>query len=495
MAFAHTIGRIIDLATAATPNRLAVTLDEEALSFAQLDRRANALARTLLELGLRRGDRLLYWSPISLRAMEVFVATQRIGVAFAPIKDVYSVGETIPLVEYLKPRLLLADAALADKVHAVADATGVPLQVMGGAVAGGFESLLGRATDATLPPQGVVDEDIHAIFLTSGSTGQPKGVMVSHRASWNRSFYGNARSSAMGGRGDINMFPLFHWAGWHYTLIPWIHGRAAHLTTAADAATLAGLIDRWGPSYMYGIPAIWERLLAHDKPFETGTIRWAGTGTYRVEPQLVEAIKAKFPRAFCTIGWGATEFGVGVQIEDDDIAAKPYSVGLPAPGNEFRIVDGELWGRGEQMMTGYFELPDMTAEVMHDGWYRTGDLAEQDEDGYFYITGRAREIIRSGAETIAPAEVEAAIRGFAGIAEVSVVGLPDQSWGEVVCAAVVLAPGAEAPTVEALREHLAPKLARFKHPRKIVTLASIPRTPATGQIQRSLVRQTILAGE
>ena len=169
-------------------------------------------------------------------------------------------------------------------------------------------------------------------------------------------------------------------------------------------------------------------------------------------------------------------------------------MGLPGPLVEARIAEsGELLLRGETMMSGYYDAPEQTAEVMREGWYRSGDLAERDERGYFWITGRCREIIRSGGETIAPAEVEAAIIGLAGVAEVAVVGLPHDAWGEVVCAAIVLEPGAQAPSLEALRAHLAGRLAPFKHPRALRVTDGLPRTGATGQTQRAQVRDALIA--
>ena len=493
MRLEHTIGQILDFALAASPKALAVTLGDVTMTFGECNRRGNRMARALMRLGISRGDRLMYWSPISLAAIDVFVATQRLGAAFVPFKDSFLVHEANALVNYVQPKLLIADASLGDKAAAVAKATGVEMATIGGVGPGNdLDGLVNLATDSEIPDQHVEEEDIHAIFLTSGSTGQPKGVMISHRASWYRSFCGNGRWSTAGGRGDINMFPLFHWAGWHYLLCPWIHGRASHLTHGADAESLVGLIDRWHPSYMYAIPAVWERVLGHRKPFETRSLRWTGTGTYRVEPALIESLKAKFPRTYCTIGWGATEFGVGVQIDDDDIPRKPYSIGLPAPGNEIRLIDGELCGRSEQMMSGYYNLPGVTASVMKDGWYHSGDLAERDADGYYTITGRAREIIRSGAETIAPAEVEAAIAGCPGVVDVAVIGMPDASWGEVVCAAVIVSPGASLPTIDDIKGHLSSKLAPFKHPRRVIRITEIPRTPATGQIQRSAIKELIL---
>jgi acyl-CoA synthetase (AMP-forming)/AMP-acid ligase II len=180
-------------------------------------------------------------------------------------------------------------------------------------------------------------------------------------------------------------------------------------------------------------------------------------------------------------------------LHDSEIERRPGSVGLPYPGCEATIVDGELRLRSLSMTDGYFELPEQTAAVFEDGWYLTGDLAERDADGFFSITGRRREVIRSGGETIAPAEVELALRGLPGMLDVAVVGLPDPVWGEIVCAALVVQEGCAVPTVEMLRCHVGSGLASFKHPRRVVRMTELPRTPATGQVMRTRVRETILS--
>jgi len=154
-----------------------------------------------------------------------------------------------------------------------------------------------------------------------------------------------------------------------------------------------------------------------------------------------------------------------------------------------RIDDGELLLATDRVMSGYFDLPRETAEVLQDGWYRTGDLADIDDEGYLSIVGRRKEVIRTGGETVAPAEVEAVLNTHPGVAESAVVGVADERWGEVVCAVVVVRPGASAPTVADLRAHIGDRLAPFKHPRRVTTVDRLPRTSATGQIQRSRLQE------
>src|SRR5262249_55956846 len=161
------------------------------------------------------------------------------------------------------------------------------------------------------------------------------------------------------------------------------------------------------------------------------------------------------PSTRTTVGYGSTEVGRALVLGDDDLFAKPESVGRPVDNLRAAIADdGELLLASETLMSGYFDLPDESREAIADGWYHSGDLAERDDDGYYWIVGRTREIIRSGGESVAPVEVEAVLADFPGLAEVAVFGLPDPEWGEVVCAAVVVPDGAPAPSVDELRRHI-----------------------------------------
>jgi acyl-CoA synthetase (AMP-forming)/AMP-acid ligase II len=153
--------------------------------------------------------------------------------------------------------------------------------------------------------------------------------------------------------------------------------------------------------------------------------------------------------------------------------------------------DGEVCLRSEYLMDGYFEQPDESAAALRDGWYHTGDLGALDDEGYLSIVGRARDVIRTGGETVAPGEVEAVLADHPGVAEVAVVGLPNPEWGEIVCAVVVPttegAPGAVVLDVEGLRAHCDGRIAGFKRPRRVAVVEALPRTPATGQVQRTLL--------
>ncbi|MEN8159870.1 MAG: AMP-binding protein, partial [Myxococcota bacterium] len=213
-----------------------------------------------------------------------------------------------------------------------------------------------------------------------------------------------------------------------------------------------------------------------------------------VPPELLEALRERFPRCTLRVYYGSTEAGTVAALSHADVLRKPGSVGLAPPGAELRVADdGEVLARSPYLFDAYFDDPEATGAALVDGWFHTGDLGALDDEGYLTIVGRKKEVIRSGGESIAPAEVEAALRDAPGVRELAVVGIPDPGWGEQVCAVVVPEVGG-APTLEALRAHCEGRLAGFKHPRRLALARELPRTAATGQVQRALLVERIVSG-
>jgi acyl-CoA synthetase (AMP-forming)/AMP-acid ligase II len=472
------VSEVLEAAVGATPRRVAVTLGDEAMTFADLSARTNRLANALYGWGVRRGDRVAYWAEIDIEASPLQFALGRLGAVFVPMNPSYSDDEARKICEYLDPRLLVVDPGHAER----SDELGVPRLVTTSSLAD-----LAAASSSTAPDAPCAgEEDVFAIFLTSGSTGAPKGVMVSQRATWLRAFAGSINSVAGGGPGQVIMFPLFHMAGWFFAYHAWSLHQPAHFVSRPDGQQLLAAIERHGAGCLYCIPAVWQRILDEGDGFDTSSLDWALIGTSRVEPELLEAIKRRFPSTRTTVSYGSTEMGRALCLGDHDLFRKPYSVGLPVPGFQTRVADdGELLLASDTCMSGYYNLPNETALALQDGWYHTGDRVEVDDEGYFSVIGRTKEMIRSGGEWVAPVEVEAALRDYPHLAEVAVVGAPDPAWGEVVCAAVVMRDGAPPPTVQDLKGHLRGRLASFKHPRRVIVVDEVPRTSATGQLQRS----------
>ena len=327
------------------------------------------------------------------------------------------------------------------------------------------------------------------IFFTSGSTGRPKGVVLSHRANYLRAFQGVFRDAP---ERTVCMFPLFHMAAFTLALGAWQTRGEIAFVHAATADEILGAVERRRANRLYLIPAVAARILETDPArYDTTSLREIDTGTSAVPIELVRALKERFPRTATRIYYGSTEAGSGATLPDADVLRKPGSVGPASPGVDLRLSEaGEICLRSAYLCEGYFDDPEATADALRDGWFHTGDLGALDDEGYLSVVGRLKEIIRTGGESVAPSEVETVLAEHPDVSEVAVIGIPDPQWGEVVCAVVVAASDAR-PTLAALRAHCKGRLASFKHPRRVEQVTSLPRTAATGQVQRTLLVQRI----
>jgi fatty-acyl-CoA synthase len=476
MAEAMLISNMVRASGLAVAPRVAATVDDDAITFGELDLAATQVARALAAAGVGPGDRVAWWGDTSIDAVRLFAGAARLGAVFCPVNARLSRAEAEQVIAYAQAALVLRDDGF--DLGAVGSPTG--------------DILRAAAKESSEYVAPTIDErDPHVIFFTSGSTGAPKGVVLSHRANYLRSYPGaNATSDG----GTVCMFPLFHMAGWSMAMGAWQSRQPIHFVKQPTAPNLLETTQRFGAERLYAIPAVWGRLLDHG--FSAGdipSVRFADTGTSATPPELVTRIRATLPLTETRVFYGSTEAGSAAVLSAGAVERKPGTVGLPAVGAELRCDETtgfEVWVRSSMLMDGYFNLPEATAETLAEGWYHTGDLGSFDEDRYLSIVGRVRDVIRTGGETVSPREVEAACATHPAVHEVAIVGMPDPQWGEVVCACVVLAPGSEL-TLEALRAHCDATLAGFKVPRRLAFVDELPRTPATGQIQRTLLVERI----
>jgi fatty-acyl-CoA synthase len=478
------VGDVFRANAAAVPSRRAATLGDREITYGELDRRANRLAHVLRGHGLGRGDRLLSWTDTTLDVLPLYAACAKLGVIFAPMNPRLGPAEACDLAAFARAAALVADEARVALACDVGARAGVGLiaRLDGGGPGLDLADAAALASESTPEHLDVDERDTQVLFFTSGSTGRPKGVLLSHRANRLRSMV------LLPVTRTLCMFPLFHMAGYSMALNAWAVRGTVTFVTTPTAEHLLAEVERRRIERLYCIPAVWARLLEADlRAYRLDSLRCVDTGTSATPPELIEALKEAFPGTTTAVHYGSTECGPGAILTDEDVRRKPASVGLPANGVELRTTSaGELCVRSELLMSGYFDDPAATSDALRDGWYHTGDLASLDDEGYVSIVGRVREIIRSGGETVAPIEVERALADCPGVRELAVVGLPDERWGEIVCAVVVPEKGS-AVDLATLRAHAGARLASYKHPRRLEVVSELPRTAATGQVQRTLL--------
>jgi len=456
------VGDVLRYAALRTPRAPAASLGDRQITFEAAALKAERLAASLYKVGVRHGDRVAWWAETSLEAMPLYFALAQLGAVFVPLNPRYTEEECRQVLNKADPRLVLTDDGR------------------------GGHAKLSDLTDAAgnAPPVNVAETDPFILFFTSGTTGEPKGCILSHRTERLRAGIGSPFPLGA----TVCMFPQFHMAGWAFALRAWISGDQMVYVEKPDAHELLGAVTRHRAYEMYCIPAVWQRILETDRSgYDLSSLRLANTGTSATTPELLAAIAEAVPNAVTSIAYGSTEAHAVCTLGPKDILRKPNSVGPAAAGVHLKLDEaGELWVRSPYLFSGYFRNEEATSAALVDGWYRTGDLAERDDEGYYSIVGRAKDIIRTGGETVAPVEVDLVLQSHPAVLDGAVRGAPDERWGEVIEAFVVLRRGSSL-TIEALRDYCAGRLAPHKHPRRLFIVQSIPRTGSTGQVQRRLL--------
>jgi fatty-acyl-CoA synthase len=466
------------------PKRKAFTFDGVSTTYEDLARRTTALARRLEELGVRHGDRVAYLGPNHPSFAETMFATHQLGAIFVPLNFRLTPAE----INYQ-----LADCGAHVLIHAPSHKAEHPRAIS----LDDYEDLLAGGSAEPLDVPVTADEPA-LILYTSGTTGRPKGAVLSHaNLLWNTF---NLMIGVDIATDDVALVaaPLFHVAALTQTLLPtFVKGGHSVITPRWDVEECLTLIQEHRVTWMFGVSTMYADL--------AGSPRWhnADLSSLRVllcggasVPDAVITTYQDRGLVFCQ-GYGLTETAPGATfLEAADSVRKAGSAGTPVFFSDVRLADtGEIEVQGPNVTPGYWNDPVATAAAFtEDGWFRTGDLGRLDDDGYLHIVDRLKDMYISGGENVYPAEVENAITDHPGVAEVAVIGVPDARWGEVGRAFVRPRPG-EVVDAAGLREFLLARLAKYKIPVHVEVVDELPRTGSGKVLKPALRRLPLLLGE
>jgi fatty-acyl-CoA synthase len=503
MEIAVTMGSWVAGHAARTPDKVALICKGERVTYAALDERARACAAGLRELGVRQGDRVAVLLLNSVELLEVLLACTHLGAIFVPLNFRLSQDEIAFILGDATPELLIFHQAFALVVEHARARTRVPawVQVDGPPADGVLAYAALRAgAGAALRPEAVGADAPALMMYTSGTTGRPKGALLSHaNLLWNNI----QMLLAVPARDDdinYNAAPFFHIGGLNVLTGPLLYrGATTIIDDKFEPQRALQAIARERATCAFMVPAMWAALAqveAFDR-HDLSSLRYALVGGAPCPLPVLEFYAAR--GITFREGFGLTETApVVCLLSAADGIRKSGSVGHPAAHVQVRIVDdadrdvpegepGELIVRAPNLMIGYWNRPEETAAALRGGWFHTGDLARRDAEGFIYIVDRKKDMVITGGENVYPVEVEQVLFRHPAIADVAVVGVPDARWGEALIAVVVLRQGAAAPGLDELRAFCEGKLAHYKQPRGVRVVEALPRN-ATGKVLKQELR-------
>jgi long-chain acyl-CoA synthetase len=471
-------------------DRPAFRLDESVLTYAALDEASARVAGLLRERGVAPGDRVGIMVPNVPSFPVIYYGILRAGAVVVPMNVLLKGREVGFYVADPGVELLFAWHECSAAAQEGASEAGAEAIVVG---PGELERLL----DAVEPAPAVAERaagDTAVILYTSGTTGKPKGAELTHG-----NLRRNVEISAIGltklTEDDILLgaLPLFHSFGQTCSMNSAVRaGASLDLMPRFDPTRALELMDRDGITVFQGVPTMYYALLNHPERerYDTSKLRLCVSGGAALPVEVLRGFEETFGATILE-GYGLSETSPVASFNQLGRVRKPGSIGTPIEGVEMKVVDpddndlppgevGEIVIRGHNIMKGYWNRPDATAEAMRGGWFHSGDLARMDEDGYFFIVDRKKDMILRGGYNVYPREIEELLYEHPAVLEAAVIGLPDERLGEEIGAAIALKPGAEA-DADQLRDFVRERVAAYKYPRRIWFVDALPKT-ATGKI-------------
>ncbi len=499
-------------AVASTPEKTAITCGNVRLSFTELDERVNRLSSALASMGIKHGDRVAILAFNCHRFLEYYFAVPQLGAAVVPINFRIPAAEVKYILDHSESRALFVDRALLPLIEAVRQELDTVEHFIfldddapEGFIA--YEEMLAKASPAFDAPE-VKEDDLLGLFYTSGTTGEPKGVMLTHR-----NMMANIRHSEPYRRHEpddifLHAAPMFHLADGAAVFSSTVHGVTQAFIPRFDPQLVLDIISRERITTTILVPTMINFILQHPRlaSFDLSSLRLITYGASPIAPEMLRRAMEVFGCDFGQ-GYGLTEASPLLTvlmpedhiIRDEKSLRRLSSCGKPVEGVEVRVVTadgedarpgevGEIVARGPNIMLGYWKRKEDTENAMYDGWLHTGDLATMDEDGYIYLVDRKKDMIVTGGENVFSTEVEAVLYAHPSIKEAAVIPVPDRDWGEAVHACIVLR-DKEQLSEEDLKDFCRERLANYKVPRSIEFLEGELPKGGTGKILKKQLRE------
>lgn len=484
----------------ATPTTIAVIDGDRQMTYGELGERAARVAQGLLASGLKPGARIAVHMGNRLEYFEIAAGIAMAGMTMIPLNTRSIDREVEYIFDKSNVQALLLDERLAPATDGLRDRLDVVWSLDGSDAGLGYESVLAQASP--VDPMVEVDEnDTYIIMFTSGTTGQPKGVQLSHRGRTLTCYSTALDFGVTPGRRTMAVAPMYHGAGFSFAYTAVFTGATISVLRSWDPEEFLALAQRDRTQTAFMVPTHAQTLRALDRGpdaydlSELDTLYFNAAALPKV---LKEWVIETFPQTGIFEIYGSTEASVVTTLRPPDAMRKIGSVGHPWFMTELRVVDddgnpvgpgepGELFSRSPHLMTGYLDDPAATAAcTTEDGFVTAGDVVIRDDEGYIFIVDRKKDMIVTGGVNVYPREIEEIIATFPAVHEVAVVGLPDDKWGESITAVVVPRPGQEI-DVSALQAHVEPQLSSYKVPRRWEFSAALPRNASGKVVKRDVV--------
>lgn len=492
---ASTVDGTLQRSAARHPDRVALLFADRSWTYAELDAAVSRAAQVLLDLGLEHGDRVATYGRNSDAYLLAYLGCARAGLVHVPINYALTGTELSYLVEDSGARAVLVDPALRPEL----DAAGISVEVVV-PLRDADGSLLAQASEGPVPviDVEVVDGDLVQLLYTSGTTSKPKGAMMTHRALVHEYVSSIVALEYDETDEPLHPMPLYHSAGMHVFLMPYLAvGATNHLMETPDIPEILRLVEERRLRSLFLAPTVWVPLSQHPD-FATrdlSSLRKAFYGASIMPLPVLQRLQAALPGLGFWNCFGQSEIGpLATVLRPEEHVERPESCGRAVLFVEIRVVDeagrdvppgesGEVVYRSPQLCEGYWGKPEETAEAFRDGWFHSGDLVRVDAQGYLTVVDRIKDVINTGGVLVASRQVEDVLYTHPAVAEVAVIGTPDERWIEAVTAVVVV----KSPvTPEDLIAHAKQSLAGFKIPKRVHVVDELPRNQSGKLLKRVL---------